>query len=529
MATYDYVIVGAGSAGCVLAARLTEDADVSVLLLEAGPPDTKENVHVPAAFGSLFKTDVDWDYATAPEDGCNGRMMYLPRGKVLGGSSSINAMIYIRGARADYDAWRDAGNPGWGYDELLPYFKRSEDNERGASDYHGTGGPLRVSDSRSRNPMSEAWVEAAVETGLEANDDFNGDTQDGVGLYQLTQRDGMRWSTAAGFLRPALGRPNLTLETHLHVHRLLIERGRAVGVAGERFGEPFEALAEREVIVSAGAYNSPQLLMLSGVGPAEHLATREIEVVADVPGVGQNLQDHINSGVIYTTDQPVSLLLGLEPQHQLEFAEQGRGPLTSNVAEAGGFWRSRERLEAPDIQFHAAPVMFVDEGLGDPVAHGISFGACLLTPRSSGTVTLRSNDPSAKPWIRHGFLSDPDDVQVMTDALRLTMDIARAPALAPYCREPFVAPSSDDPEVMRAHLARRSQTLYHPVGTCAMGSVVDSELRVNGIEALRVVDASVMPAVPRGNTNAPTIAVAERAADLIRGRTTAGAEAVVSA
>src|SRR3954453_15134182 len=456
--------------------------------------------------------------------------MSLPRGKTLGGSAPMNPMVYIRGARADYDASRDAGNPGWGYDDLLPLFKRSEDNERGESDYHGTGGELSVCDSRSRNPMSEAWVEAATETGLPLNDDFNGERQDGVGLYQVRQKGGMRWSTGAGFLRPALERGNLTLETGLQVHRLLIERGRALGVAGERGGEPFEALAEREVIVSAGAYNSPQLLMLSGVGPAEHLAMREIEVLVDLPGVGQNLQDHINSGVIYTTEEPVSLLIGMEPERQLEFAEQGRGPLTSNVAEAGGFMRSRDGLDAPDLQFHAAPLMFVDEGLGDPVAHGISFGACLLTPKSRGSVTLRSADPSAKPWIRHAFLSDPDDVNVMMAGLEMTMDIARAPALARYCKEPFVAPSSGERDVLREHLARRSQTLYHPVGTCAMGSVVDSELRVQGIEALRVVDASVMPVVPRGNTNAPTIAVAEKAADLIRGRAkapqaaTAGAE-----
>jgi choline dehydrogenase len=533
MAAYDYVIVGAGSAGCVLAARLTEDPDVSVLLLEAGPADLKENIHVPAAFGSLFKTDVDWDYATAPEDGCNGRMMYLPRGKVLGGSSSINAMVYIRGAREDYDGWRDAGNSGWGYDDLLPYFKRSEDNERGESEFHGTGGPLTVSDSRSRNPMSEAWVQAAAETGLPLNDDFNGRRQDGVGLYQVTQRDGMRCSAAAAFLRPARERRNLTIETRLQVHRLLIERGRAVGVAGERLGEPFEAVAEREVILSAGAYNSPQLLMLSGVGPAEHLAMREIDVAVDLPGVGQNLQDHINSGVIYMTDEPVSLIVGMEPEHQLEFAEQGRGPLTSNVAEAGGFWRSHPGLAAADLQFHAAPVMFVDEGLGDPVAHGISFGACLLTPKSRGSVTLRSNDPSAKPWIHHAFLSEEEDVGTMLDGLRLTMDMARAPALSRYCSEAFVAPESPEPGALRAHLARRSQTLYHPVGTCAMGTgpaaVVDAELHVHGVEALRVVDASVMPAVPRGNTNAPTIAVAERAADLIRGRAAAATEMEVSA
>jgi choline dehydrogenase len=533
MPAYDYVIVGAGSAGCVLAARLTEDPDVSVLLVEAGPADVKENIHVPAAFGSLFKTDVDWDYSTAPEDGCNGRMMFLPRGKVLGGSSSINAMVYIRGAREDYDGWRDAGNPGWGYDEMLPYFKRSEDNERGESEYHGAGGPLTVSESRSRNPMSEAWIEAAAETGLRLNDDFNGARQDGVGMYQVTQRGGMRCSAAVAFLHPALDRPNLTLETNLQVQRVLIDRGRAVGVIAERLGEPFEALAEREVILSSGAYNTPQLLMLSGVGPAEHLTMREIEVAVDLPGVGQNLQDHINSGVIYTTDEPVSLLLGMEPQHQQAFAEQGRGPLTSNVAEAGGFFRTREDLAAPDLQYHMAPVMFVDEGLGDPIAHGMSFGACLLTPKSRGSVTLRSNDPAAKPWIRHSFLAEEDDVRVMLDGLRLTRDIARAPALSRYCRDPFVAPGSDEEGTLREHLARHSQTLYHPVGTCAMGSgpeaVVDSELRVYGVEALRVVDASVMPVVPRGNTNAPTIAVAERAADLIRGRMAAAVEEEVTA
>jgi choline dehydrogenase len=533
MAAYDYVIVGAGSAGCVLAARLTEDPGVSVLLVEAGPADTKENIHVPAAFGSLFKTDIDWDYATAPEDGCNGRMMFLPRGKVLGGSSSINAMVYIRGAREDYDGWRDAGNPGWGYDEMLPYFKRSENFEGGESEYHGAGGPLAVCASRSRNVMSEAWVEAAAETGLRLNDDFNAERQDGVGLYQVTQRNGMRCSTAVAFLHPAMERNNLTVETNLQVQRVLVERGRAVGIAAERLGQPFEALAQREVILSAGAYNSPQLLMLSGIGPAEHLAMREIEVDVDLPGVGQNLQDHVNSGVIYTTEEPVSLLLGMEPQYQQEFAEQGSGPLTSNVAEAGGFWRTRDDLAAPDVQFHTAPVMFVEEGLGDPVAHGMSFGGCLLTPRSRGSVTLRSNDPSAKPWIRHNFLSDEEDVRVMLDALRLTMDIARAPALGRYCQQPFVAPESDGDEALRAHLARRSQTLYHPVGTCAMGSgpdaVVDADLHVYGVEALRVVDASVMPVVPRGNTNAPTIAVAERAADLIRGRTAAAVEAEVSA
>jgi choline dehydrogenase len=514
---YDYVIVGAGSAGCVLAARLSEDPDVSVLLIEAGPPDTKDNVHVPAAFGSLFKTDIDWDFSTAPEDGCNGRMMFLPRGKVLGGSSSINAMVYIRGNRLDYDGWRDTGHAGWGYDDLLPYFKKSEDNERGASDYHGAGGPLTVSESRSQNAMSHAWIEAAKETGLPANDDFNGADQIGVGMYQVTQRGGMRCSTAVAFLHPAAERANLTVETRTQVHRVIVEGGRAVGIAGERHGNPVELRAEREVILSAGAYNSPQLLMLSGIGPAEHLAMKEIDVVVDLPDVGENLQDHLNSGGIWTTEEPVSLILGAEPEYQEMFANEGRGPLTSNVAEAGGFWRTDPSLAAPDIQFHIAPVMFVDEGLGDPVAHGISFGACLLQPKSRGTVTLRSADPTAKPWIRHRFLSDPRDVETMIESLRLTLDIARAPALAPYCREVFTGPASDDEADLRAHLGRHSQTLYHPVGTCSMGPVVDEQLRVHGVTGLRVVDASVMPVVPRGNTNAPTIAVAERAADLIKG------------
>lgn len=522
---YDYVIVGAGSAGCVLAARLSEDPDVSVLLIEAGPADVKENVHVPAAFGSLFKTDVDWDYSTAPEDGCGGRMMYLPRGKTLGGSSSINAMVYVRGAQADYDAWRDAGHAGWGFDDLLPYFIRSEDNERGASEFHGAGGPLAVSDSRSRNPMAHAFVDAAVEAGHSGNEDFNGAAQDGVGFYQVTQRGGMRCSTAVAFLAAALDRPNLTVETHLQVHRIVFEGPRAVGVTGERAGQAVEERAGCEVILSAGAYNSPQLLMLSGVGDAEHLATREIEVVLDQPEVGRNLADHVNCGAIWTTDEPVSLLLGMEPEHQLAFAERGEGPLTSNVAESGGFWRSDPSLPAPDLQFHCAPVMFVDEGLGDPTAHGMSFGACLLTPRSRGTVTLRSSDPTAKPWIRHGYLSDADDVRAMLEGLRMTLEIAGRPALARYCAEPFVYPESASEADLLAHLRRRASTLYHPIGTCAMGTVVDDDLRVMGLEALRVVDASVMPQIPRGNTNAPTIAVAERAADLIRGRApAAGAE-----
>ncbi len=517
MSAHDYVIVGAGSAGCVLAARLTEDPDVSVLLIEAGPPDDKDMIHVPAAFGSLFKTDVDWDYATFPEAGCNNRMMYMPRGKTLGGSSSINAMVYIRGNRLDYDGWRDAGNPGWGFDDVLPYFKRSEDNERGESEYHGTGGPLSVSESRSNNPMADAWVEAAVEAGLERNEDFNGAAQDGVGRYQVTQRNGMRCSTAVAFLHPVAERPNLTIETRAHVHRVLFDGTKAVGVVAERNGELAEVRAEREVLLCAGAYNSPQLLLLSGVGPAEELAQREIESVVDLPEVGRNLQDHVQVGGIWTTEEPVSLILGAEPEYQEAFEARGEGPLTSNVAESGGFWRSRDDLDAPDMQFHCAPVMFVDEGLGDPVAHGISFGVCLLTPESTGSVTLRSNDPTAKPAIRHNFYGEQADVDRVTVGLRKVYEIARQDALAPYCRELWLGAESDSDADLRTYMGQRSQVLYHPAGTCAMGTVVDHELKVHGTEGLRVVDCSVMPRVVRGNTNAPTIMIGERAADLISG------------
>ena len=533
MKAYDYIIVGAGSAGCVLAARLSEDPDVSVLVIEAGPPDDKENIQVPAAFGTLLKTDIDWDYATMPEPGCNNRMMYMPRGKTLGGSSSINAMVYIRGSQVDYDGWRDSGNPGWGFEEVLPYFKLSEDNERGESQYHGVGGPLSVCDSRSNNPMADAWVEAALGAGLDPNDDFNAASQDGVGRYQLTQHGGMRCSTAVAFLHPAADRPNLTIETRTHVHRLLLDGTRAFGVTGQRDGQPVDFHAEREVILCAGAYNSPQLLLLSGIGPADELATREIEVVHESPGVGKNLQDHVQIGGIWTTDEPVSLILGAEPEHQEAFAARGEGPLTSNVAETGGFWRSSPDLPAPDLQFHCAPVMFVDEGLGDPVAHGISFGVCLLTPRSVGTVSLRSNDPAAKPAIRHNFYGEPEDVERVMTGLRKVYEIARQKPLAPYCRDLWQGAISDKDADLRAYMSASSQVLYHPAGTCAMGTgpeaVVDSELRVHGIEGLRVADTSIMPTVVRGNTNAPTIMIGERAADLIRGRLSAEAQVVEAA
>ena len=515
----DYIVVGAGSAGCVLAARLTEDPDVTVTLIEAGPPDTKDNIHIPAQFGALYRTDVDWDYATAHEAHCDRRRVYLPRGKTLGGSSSINAMIYIRGAREDYDEWAANGATGWGHADLLPYFKRAEDNERGADAHHGAGGPLSVSEWRSRNEMSLAYLEAAAACGHPSNPDFNGARQDGVGAYQLTCRDGRRWSTAMAYLHPVEERPNLTIETHLQVHRVLFEGGRAVGVAGERLSEPIELRADREVILAAGAYNTPQLLMLSGLGPAELLEFLLIDVVLDQPLIGQNLQDHANCGAVYLTSKPVSLLLGVEPANQQLWMDEGGGPLSSNVAEVGGFVRSVDGLPAPDIQFHAAPGVFADEGLTPVAEHGFSSGACVLKPASRGTLVLASADPTAKPLIRHDYFARDEDMETMMRGVRMAMEMCRTEPLAQYCETPFAAPEDpDDDEGLRAFIRSYVQTLYHPTSTCAIGSVVDTELRVEGVDGLRVVDASVMPSVPRGNTNAPTIAIAERAADLIAGR-----------
>ncbi|HEX5851993.1 MAG TPA: FAD-dependent oxidoreductase [Solirubrobacteraceae bacterium] len=514
---FDYVIVGAGSAGCVLASRLSEDPDVRVLLLEAGPPDTNENIHVPLGYLKLGATEIDWDYHSAPEQECLGRRITLPRGKVLGGSSSINAMVYIRGNRRDYDDW---GVPGWSWADMLPYFVKAEDNERGASEYHGVGGPLPVSDERSHNRISHAFADAGEQCGLGRNDDFNGAEQDGLGLYQVTQRGGMRASAAVAYLHPAMERANLTVMPYMHVQRVLFDGTRAVGVQASQLGEVRELRAEREVILCGGAYNSPQLLMLSGVGPAEHLTMREIDVLLDQPTVGENLSDHAATQLVWTTPEPESLLLALEPAALEQYEATRTGPFASNLAEAGGFARVQPDAPAPDVQFHVAPVHIVEEGLADPQAHGVWVSPCLLTPHSRGSVRLASNDPTAKPIVHNAFYSVGDDMRRMVAALRLTLDICAQPAMTPYCAEPFNTPAADTDEALTAHAARTTFAIFHPVGTCRMGTdadaVVDEQLRVNGVQGLRVVDASVMPVVPRGNTNAPTIAIAERAADLIR-------------
>ena len=511
---YDYVIVGAGSAGCVLAARLSEDPDVRVALLEAGGPDTADEIHIPVAFGQLFRGRHDWDLWTEREPGVDDRHMYLPRGKVLGGSSSMNAMIYIRGNRRDYDDWAANGAEGWGFDDVLPYFKRSEDNGRGEDAFHAVGGPLAVTESRSMHPLATAFVEAAKQAGHEENPDFNGARQEGVGRYQLTQRNGMRCSAAVAYLHPAMERPNLTVMTGATALRVLFDGDRASGVEVERGGQVDSLRAEREVIVSAGAYLSPQLLMLSGIGPADQLPLAQIDVRQDLP-VGQGLQDHIMVLLNRRTDVE-SLMTALTPENVELLQSEGRGPLTSNIGEAGGFLRTRAGLDAPDVQFHAGPVLFYDEGLGAPIDHGFAWGPCVVKPTSRGAVMLRSGMPDTKPRIVHNYLQTEEDRQSLLAGVRIALEIGRQPAYQAVTRDTFLEPESDSDEDLWRFIRRTAMTLYHPTSTCAIGSVVDARLRVLGVEGLRVVDASVMPSVTRGNTNAPTIMIAERATDLIR-------------
>ncbi|OLF09486.1 choline dehydrogenase [Actinophytocola xinjiangensis] len=513
---FDYIVVGAGSAGCVLAHRLTEDPDRSVLLLEAGGEDDADEVHIPAAFSTLFKSRFDWNYETVDQKHLGGRRAYWPRGKLLGGCSSMNAMIYIRGNRADYDTWRDAhGATGWGYDDVLPYFVRAEHNTRLHGPLHGTGGPLHVEDRRYTHELSTAWVDAAVSWGLKPTDDFNGATQEGAGLYQVTCRGGRRWSTADAYLRPALERPNLTVRTHAHAERVVFEGTRAVGVTYTRHGVRQTARAEGEVILAGGAVNSPQLLMLSGIGPAQHLRELDIDVLVALPEVGENLHDHPAAGLLWRTTGTSDLAKLATPARLLAWKLTGRGPLSSNIGEAGAFWAIRDEL--PDMQFHVAATAFYDNGLREPTVDGFTAGATLVAPRSRGRLRLRSADPRWRPAIDPAYYSDPGDLDVMVTALRQAMEIgARAP-LARYLAGPLLPLTHDLSDAdLAEHVREYTQTLYHPVGTCAIGTVVDPTLRVRGTERLRVVDASVMPVVPRGNTNAPTVMVAEKAADLIR-------------
>lgn len=523
--TFDYIVVGAGSAGCVLAGRLTEDPNVSVLLLEAGGADDADEIHMPAAFPSLFKTRWDWNYETVEQKHLGGRPAYWPRMKALGGCSSMNAMIYIRGNRADYDGWRDQhGAAGWGFDEVLPYFIRAERNSRLGAPLHGTEGPLHVEDRRYTHPLSQAWVEAAVAWGLKQTDDFNGTEQEGAGVYQVTCHKGRRWSTADAYLRPALGRPNLTVRTEALTTRILLDGTRARGVTYLSHGDLHTAHANAEVLLCGGAVNSPQLLMLSGVGPAEHLREVGIEVTVNLPGVGENLHDHPVIGVLWVTKGTTDLADFATLGRNLQWKAFGRGPLTSNIGEAGGFLRTRDSLTAPDLQIHVAPSFFYDNGLREPTHQGFTAGATLVDVASRGRLRLRSANPTWRPVIDPAYYAEPADLDAVLAGLRILIEMGRQQPLARYLDRPFKPSKVDDvtDDELTAHTRELTQTLYHPVGTCAMGTgeqaVVDPELRVRGVDGLRVVDASVMPVVPRGNTNAPTIMIAEKAVDLIRGQ-----------
>ncbi len=525
----DYIIIGGGSAGCVLAARLSEDPATSVTLLEAGSRDNSVLIHCPAALALLAQTgQANWAFETVPQPGLNGRAGYQPRGKVLGGSSSINAMVYARGHRSDYDHWAALGNPGWSFDEVLPYFKRGEHNERGADAFHGVGGPLNVMDLRSPNRFGSVFVEAGKQAGFAVNRDFNGAEQEGVGAYQVTHKNGERFSAAKAYLTPNLERPNLQVITGARTTRILLEGRRAVGVEYRQGGTLHRINAKREVLLCAGALQSPQILMLSGIGPAAQLMEHGIPVVHDLVGVGANFHDHIDTVQVY--DAPhLKDLFGLSLTglwHGLkgifEWRNRRSGMLTSNFAEAGGFIKSQADEPIPDLQLHFVVGKLLDHGRKTVFGHGFSCHACLLRPLSRGRVTLASADPMAPPCIDPKFFAEPDDMVRMIRGFKLMRRILTQPALAQYGAKELrrSADAQTDMEI-ETFIRNQADTIYHPVGTCRMGNsvndVVDAALRVHGIQHLRVVDASIMPRVISGNTNAPVMMIAEKAADLIRG------------
>jgi len=530
--TYDYLVVGAGSAGCVMANRLSEDEQERVLLLEAGKPDDDRKISIPALYAELFKTERDWEYYTEPQPELNNRRIYWPRGKTLGGSSSLNAMVYVRGHPADYDQWASLGNDGWGWDDVLPYFKLLEDTHEIEAEHRGTGGPLHITNLRSPNEMSRAFVDAGVSVGYSRNGDFNGSDQDGIGLLEVTQKDGKRYSAADAYLQPALERPNLDVETNAQVTRVRFDGTRAVGVTYNQDGCSTQVETTAEIILCSGAVNSPQLLMLSGVGPADHLREHDLPIVADRPGVGRNLHDHPLFAVNYEATKPVSLGTAEKPWNLVRYLTKyllwKSGPLTTSGPEAAAIIRSDRDLPAPDLLIAFAPAYNDVTAPDPPDGHGFSIAIGLLCPKSRGRITLQSADPFADPIIDPNYLSHKDDLARLVNGLRRAREIVQAPPFDPY-RGEELAPWSANPtdDAMSEYIRDNVGTFYHPVGTCKMGddemAVVDDRLRVHGVERLRVVDASVMPIIIRGGPNATTIMIAEKAADYVKSARDRGA------
>jgi choline dehydrogenase len=524
--TYDFIVVGAGSAGCVLANRLSADPGNRVLLLEAGGKDIYPWIHIPVGyFKTIHNPKTDWCYKTETDPGLNGRSIAWPRGKTLGGSSSINGLVYIRGQTQDYDHWRQLGNRGWSWEDVLPYFKKSQDQQRGADDLHGAGGPLSVSNMRYRSDLCDAFIEAAEEIGIPRNDDVNGPQQEGVGYFQLTTRGGRRCSSAVAFLNPAKGRANLDVVTHAQVHRLRFDGRRVTGIDFAVKGNPHQAHARREVILSAGAIGSPQILQLSGVGPGQVLQDLGIGVVHDAAEVGENMQDHLQIRSIYETHDPVTLndefnSLWGQMKIGLRYALFRSGPMSMGASQVVVFTRTDPALESPDIQFHIQPLSAASPGEGLHKFSAFTSSVCQLRPESKGRVVITSPDPTVYPALHPNYLSAPKDQQVVVAAMKVARRLSEAPALAKFISDEIdPGPDVQTDEQLLDHARNVAESIYHPSCTCRMGNdptaVVDDQLRVHGIEALRVVDASVMPSLISGNTNAPTIMIAEKASDMI--------------
>ncbi len=532
MNEYDYVIVGAGSAGCVLANRLSANPALKVCLLEAGPADSSPFIRLPLGIiYMMMSRTLNWRYYTEPQANLHQRRMYWPRGKTLGGCSSSNAMVYTRGHAADYDHWAALGNPDWRYADLLPLFKAGEHNERGGDAYHGQGGPLNVADLRSPNLLSRVYLAAAKACGYASNPDFNGPNQEGVALYQVTQKNGERWSVARAYLHPVAGRSNLQIITEAHTCQILLEGKRAVGVSYLKKGQRIDVRARREVLLAGGAINSPQLLLLSGIGPRDELTRHGIAVKHELPGVGQNLQDHLDVLVVHKCTQPVSYGISwrnllAQAKHLYHYLRHRQGPFTTNSAEGGGFVKSDASQAIPDLQFHFSPAHLDDHARNlsraafTMIGHGYALHVCDLRPKSRGQISLHSSDPLAAAKIEPNYLSHPDDMATLLKGVKAARRVLADAAFDPYRGEEiFPGKQAQSDDELRDFIRRKAGTIYHPVGTCKMGhdplAVVDSRLRVHGMQGLRVVDASIMPTLIGGNTNAPTVIIAENAAKMI--------------